>query len=110
MYRRSEGERESIPSTNTHRNHFMRTRHRQPVDHTPVEICRSAELAADVTITAAERLGVDAAVIFSDLLLPLTPMGLEFGHGIVPESCVEKVIDVVKWVKEFLGNKEKVIR
>ena len=46
--------------------------------HTLLEICRTPEIAAEVTITAAERLGVDAAIIFADLLLPLTPMGLDF--------------------------------
>jgi uroporphyrinogen decarboxylase len=46
--------------------------------HTLLEICRTSEIAAEVTITAAERLGVDAAIIFADLLLPLTPMGLDF--------------------------------
>jgi len=46
--------------------------------HTLLEICKNPELAADVTITAAERLGVDAAIIFADLLLPLEVMGLEF--------------------------------
>ena len=46
--------------------------------HTLVEICKSPELAAEVTITAAEKLGVDAAIIFADLLLPLEPMGLDF--------------------------------
>jgi len=51
--------------------------------HSLVDICRAPEFAAEVTITAAERLGVDAAIIFADLLLPLTPMGLdfEFIHG-----------------------------
>jgi uroporphyrinogen decarboxylase len=44
--------------------------------HTLVEICKQPELAAEVTITAAEKLGVDAAIIFADLLLPLEPMGL----------------------------------
>src|SRR5215813_7604534 len=80
---------------------FVRACRRQPVDATPVwlmrqagrympeyrkvrkqhtllEICKNPELAADVTITAAERLGVDAAIIFADLLLPLEVMGLEF--------------------------------
>jgi uroporphyrinogen decarboxylase len=42
--------------------------------HTLVEICKNPELAAEVTITAAEKLGVDAAIIFADLLLPLEPM------------------------------------
>lgn len=46
--------------------------------HTLVEICKQPELAAEVTITAAEKLGVDAAIIFADLLLPLEPMGLDF--------------------------------
>ncbi|MDQ2833182.1 MAG: uroporphyrinogen decarboxylase [Acidobacteriota bacterium] len=46
--------------------------------HTLLEICRTPDIAAEVTITAAERLGVDAAIIFADLLLPLTPMGLDF--------------------------------
>jgi uroporphyrinogen decarboxylase len=46
--------------------------------HSLLEICRSPEIASEVTITAAERLGVDAAIIFADLLLPFTPMGLDF--------------------------------
>ena len=46
--------------------------------HSLLDICRTPDLAAEVTITAAERLGVDAAIIFADLLLPLTPMGLDF--------------------------------
>jgi uroporphyrinogen decarboxylase len=46
--------------------------------HSLLGICKSPELAAEVTITAAEKLGVDAAIIFADLLLPLTPMGLDF--------------------------------
>src|SRR5579872_1038822 len=80
---------------------FVRACHRLPVDATPVwfmrqagrymaeyravrkrhsilEICKNPELAAEVTITAAERLGVDAAIIFADLLLPLEVMGMDF--------------------------------
>ncbi len=80
---------------------FVRACLRQPVDRTPVwflrqagrympeymavrkhhsllEICRNPDIAAEVTVTAAERLGVDAAIIFADLLLPFTPMGLDF--------------------------------
>ena len=60
--------------------------------HTLVEICKKPELAAEVTITAAERLGVDAAIIFADLLLPLEVMGLGFhfteGEGPVIEGPV----------------------
>ena len=46
--------------------------------HTLIEICKQPALAAEVTVTAAEKLGVDAAIIFADLLLPLEPMGLDF--------------------------------
>jgi uroporphyrinogen decarboxylase len=53
---------------------YMAVRHH----HSLLEICRTPEIAAEVTITAAERLGVDAAIIFADLLLPFTPMGLDF--------------------------------
>jgi uroporphyrinogen decarboxylase len=60
--------------------------------HSLLEICRTPEIAAEVTITAAERLGVDAAIIFADLLLPLTPMGLDFefvaGEGPVVHTPV----------------------
>ncbi len=94
---------------------FVRACLRQPVDRTPIwflrqagrympeymavrkhhtllEICRTPEIAAEVTITAAERLGVDAAIIFADLLLPFTPMGLDFefiaGEGPVVHTPV----------------------
>jgi uroporphyrinogen decarboxylase len=48
-----------------------------------LELCRSPDAAAEVTVTAAERLGVDAAIIFADILLVLEPMGvgLEFTRG-----------------------------
>jgi uroporphyrinogen decarboxylase len=66
--------------------------------HTLVEICKQPELAAEVTITAAEKLGVDAAIIFADLLLPLEPMGLAFefqaGEGPVVHHPVRTVEDV----------------
>jgi len=63
--------------------------------HSLLEICRSPEIAAEVTITAAERLGVDAAIIFADLLLPFTPMGLDFeflaGEGPVVHQPVRSL-------------------
>src|SRR5260370_1931064 len=66
--------------------------------HTLVEICKLPELAAEVTITAAEKLGVDAAIIFADLLLPLEPMGLDFefqaGEGPVVHHPVRTAEDV----------------
>ena len=66
--------------------------------HTLVEICKKPDLAAEVTITAAEKLGVDAAIIFADLLLPLEPMGLDFefqaGEGPVVHKPVRTAEDV----------------
>lgn len=66
--------------------------------HSLLEICKKPELAAEVTITAAEILGVDAAIIFADLLLPLEVMGLPFhfsaGEGPVIEVPVRSRADV----------------
>jgi uroporphyrinogen decarboxylase len=100
---------------------FVRACLRQPVDRTPIwllrqagrympeymavrkhhsllDICRTPKIAAEVTITAAERLGVDAAIIFADLLLPFTPMGLDFeflaGEGPVIHTPVRTLEQV----------------
>ena len=66
--------------------------------HSLIEICKNPQLAAEVTITAAENLGVDAAIIFADLLLPLEVMGLPFhfsaGEGPVIEQPVRTADDV----------------
>src|SRR5712664_3550752 len=66
--------------------------------HSLLEICKKPSLAAEVTITAAEFLGVDAAIIFADLLLPLEVMGLPFhfsaGEGPVIEQPVRIRADV----------------
>ena len=102
---------------------FVRACKSQPVDRTPIwfmrqagrympeyravrkqysllEICKKPEIAADVTITAAEILGVDAAIIFADLLLPLEVMGLPFhfstGEGPVIEKPVRSSEDVTQ--------------
>src|ERR1700730_820221 len=63
-----------------------------------IEICKRPEVAAEVTIMAAEALGVDAAIIFADLLLPLEVMGLPFhfasGEGPVIEKPVRDRADI----------------
>jgi len=66
--------------------------------HSLVEICKNPKLAAEVTITAAEALNVDAAIIFADLLLPLEVMGLPFhftaGEGPVIDRPVRAARDI----------------
>ncbi len=65
-----------------------------------LEICKKPEIAAEVTIAAAEILQVDAAIIFADLLLPLEVMGLPFhfsaGEGPVIEKPVRTTEDVTQ--------------
>jgi uroporphyrinogen decarboxylase len=48
-----------------------------------LDLCKRPELAAEVTVSAATRLGVDAAILFADILLVLEPLGfeLEFAKG-----------------------------
>jgi uroporphyrinogen decarboxylase len=81
----------------------MKACRREPTDYTPVwlmrqagrylpeyrairtnvsmlELCKRPDLASEVTVMAVERLGVDAAIIFSDLLLILEPMGLRLEY------------------------------
>lgn len=85
---------------------FLKACYRQPSDVTPIwlmrqagrymaeyravrekvsflELCKNPNLCAEVMVTAVEKLGVDAAIIFSDLLPILEPMGfhLEFTQG-----------------------------
>ncbi|MGH9668704.1 MAG: uroporphyrinogen decarboxylase [Terriglobales bacterium] len=76
--------------------------------HSLVEICKNPELAAEVTITAAEKLCVDAAIIFADLLLPLEPMGLDFhfeaGEGPVVEKPVRTAADVARLRVDGAGD------
>ena len=85
---------------------FLKACRREPADVTPIwlmrqagrymaeyrdvrarvpflELCKRPDLATEVTVTAADRLGVDAAILFADILLILEPLGfdLEFAKG-----------------------------
>jgi uroporphyrinogen decarboxylase len=55
--------------------------------HSILDLCHSPELAAEVTLQPVERLGVDAAIIFADILLPFEPLrlGLHFETGEGPK-------------------------
>ena len=65
-----------------------------------LELCHHPEAAAEVTVTAVERLGVDAAIIFADILLVLEPLnvGLQFsaGDGPVLQRPVRSPEDVAR--------------
>lgn len=63
-----------------------------------LELCKNPSLAAEVTVTAAERLRVDAAIIFADILLIIEPMGLQLeftkGEGPVIHNPVRSALDI----------------
>ena len=63
-----------------------------------LELCKTPELAAEVTLQPVDILGVDAAILFSDILTPVEPMGmkLDFVPGPVFENPVRSLADVEK--------------
>jgi uroporphyrinogen decarboxylase len=104
---------------------FLRACRREPVDRTPVwfmrqagrymaeyravrarhsmlEVCKTPELALEVTMQPIRALGVDAAILFADILLPIEPMGAPFefakGEGPVVHSPIRdrKAIDALR--------------
>ncbi len=120
---------------------FLRACRRQPVDRTPVwfmrqagrymaeyravrakrtllEICSQPDLAAEVTLQPVRALGVDAAILFADILLPLVPMGiqLEFaaGEGPVIHNPIRAPADVAALrpvdPRETLGHVLEAVR
>jgi uroporphyrinogen decarboxylase len=60
------------------------------------EMCRTPELACEITLQPVRRLGVDAAILFQDIMTPLPPMGvkIDFRPGPVFESPVRSERDV----------------
>ena len=100
---------------------FLRACRRQPTEYTPIwlmrqagrymkeyralrkkysflEMCKNPEVAAQVTLQPLDKFKLDAAIIFSDILIPLEPMGVEFefakGEGPVFHRPVREMKDV----------------
>lgn len=65
-----------------------------------LELCKTPELACEVTIQPVDCLGVDAAILFSDILIPLEPMGMELtfheNRGPVFANPVKNTADVAR--------------
>ena len=65
-----------------------------------LEICARPDVAAEVTLQPVRRLGVDAAILFADILLPLVPMGLELrfaaGEGPVIGNPLRTPADIAR--------------
>lgn len=85
----------------TYNDRFIRACRKEPVDRLPVwymrqagrydpeyrkikekysllEICRQPELAAEVTMMPVKKLGVDAAILYSDIMNPVASIGIDF--------------------------------
>jgi uroporphyrinogen decarboxylase len=102
---------------------FLRACRRQPTQYTPIwlmrqagrymkeyralrkkytflKMCKTPEIAAQVTLQPIEKFKLDAAIIFSDILIPLEPMGVEFefvkGEGPVFHHPVREMKDIEK--------------
>lgn len=133
---------------------FLRACRREPVDATPVwfmrqagrympeyrvlrqkysllQLCRTPELATEVTLQPIRRIEVDAAILFSDLLVPLAPMGIPFdfvqGEGpliaaplrsgadvdgvrvIEPRDALAFTLDAIRMIKRELAGRVPLI-
>ncbi len=97
--------------------------------HSFLEVCHEPELACEVTLQPVDILGVDAAILFSDIMIPLEGMGcsIEFSPGPVfaepvrtaadverlrvcePETDVSFVLDAVRLIRRELGGRVPLI-
>lgn len=100
-------------------------------EHSILTICKTPELAAEVTLQPINTFDLDAAIIFADILLPLEPMGiqLEFAKGegpvihnpvrnaagvsalqsFVPEEKTPFVLEAIRMVRKELDGKVPLI-
>ena len=133
---------------------FLNACRRQPVDVTPVwfmrqagrymaeyrairekysllEIVQQPELAAEVTLQPVRAFDVDAAILFADILLPLKPLGIDFGfykgegprihnpvrtredvarlRPLIPEESLAHVLEAIRLVRAELDGKKPLI-
>src|SRR6187551_3221466 len=132
---------------------FLRACRRQPVSRTPIwmmrqagrylpayravrqrasflEMCRTPELACEVTLQPIDEFGFDAAILFSDILITLPPMGLEVAFpdagpkiatpvrsraqidalGVPdPEQALPYSLEAVRQIKRGLGGRVPLI-
>lgn len=128
---------------------FMRAARRLPVDRTPVwfmrqagrvlpeyrlirgklslmDVCRSPDLCAEVTLQPVRRFGVDAAILFADIMHPLVGVGIDLEivdgvgpvirepvrsiddlprlRGLTPEADLPFVLETIRLLKAELGD------
>jgi uroporphyrinogen decarboxylase len=110
---------------------YMEEYRKLRAQHDFLDLCKKPDLAAEITITPVERLGVDAAILFADILLILEPMGvgLEYAKNggpvihrpvrsgkdvdglkeFAPEKELSFVYEAVKKIARALGNKVPLI-
>jgi uroporphyrinogen decarboxylase len=143
-----------ITATGVRATRFLRACRRESVDRTPVwfmrqagrymaeyralrqhysllQLCRTPDLATEVTLQPIRRIDVDAAILFSDLLLPLAPMGIPFdfvkGEGpsidqpvrsaadidalrpVEPREALAFTMDAIRQIKRELGDRTPLI-
>ncbi len=77
--------------------------------HSLVDICKIPEVCAEVTLLPIQQFGFDAAIVFSDIMIPLEPMGIDFeykpGVGPIIHNPIEHKKDVER-LKELDFSKD----